>query len=178
MDKTPSPAMHDNLPWWRERMVWLIIALPLSAVVAGIATVFIAAHDPDDLVKEQYSKTGMTVNAADDADRMAARMGLVAQAQYRGDVLEVVLGGNLPSEQKLVLHVVHPTRADMDTQIPLLPVGQGKYQARTLLQGQGNRYITLEPTSQEWRLRGEWRAPFDEEMSLRPTGVQNPSTHP
>mgnify|MGYP001009329218 CR=1 FL=1 len=38
-------------PWWRVRMVWLVLALPLSAVVAGTTTAIIAISDPDPVVR-------------------------------------------------------------------------------------------------------------------------------
>lgn len=173
-----TPPMPEHLPWWRERMVWLIIALPLSAVVAGIATVFIAAHDPDDLVKTEYTKTGLAVDASQAASRTAAQMGLAATLRYSGDALEMSLANATQPEAQLTLSLVHPTQAELDQQIPLLHVGQGKYQARITLSGQGKRLVILEPPAKNWQLRGEWRAPFNEEMSLRADGALNPPNVP
>ena len=39
----PPPA----LPWWRYGMVWLVIGGPVSAVIAGLATVWIAERNAD-----------------------------------------------------------------------------------------------------------------------------------
>lgn len=171
-----SPA-ENNLPWWKERMVWLIIALPVSAVVAGIATVFIAAHDPDDLVKADYVKSGMAVVAPRDALEKAAQMGISAKATYHGGKLEMRVDGQDQLSETLNLVLVHPTQEKLDQQIPLTAVGQGKYQAQVELTGQGRRHLILEPPDHVWRLEGEWLAPFNEETSLH-AGAQNPSTHP
>ena len=38
---------------WRNPMVWLVVALPLSAVIAGFITLWIAAHGADPLVGPQ-----------------------------------------------------------------------------------------------------------------------------
>ncbi len=46
-EKIAGPAQ----PWWRVRMVWLVLALPLSAVVAGTTTAVIALSDPDPVVR-------------------------------------------------------------------------------------------------------------------------------
>ncbi len=172
----PSPAEH-NLPWWKERMVWLIIALPLSAVLAGITTVFIASHDPDDLVKSEHVKSGMAMVAPRDALENAARMGLSATLAYSGETVVLRLDSGQVGSGTLNLTLVHPTQAELDQQIPLTAVGQGKYQAQIVLTGQGKRHLILEPTDHIWRLKGEWHAPFDEETSLD-AGAQNPSTHP
>lgn len=169
--------LEKHLPWWKERMVWLIIALPVSAVVAGIATVFIAAHDPDDLVKTEYVKSGMAVIAPREALEKAARMGISATLAYHGGTLAVRVDGQDTLNETLNLVLVHPTQAHLDLQIPLTAVGQGKYQAQIALTGQGRRHLILEPPDHVWRLEGEWHAPFIEETSLH-AGAQNPSTHP
>lgn len=51
--------MHAQLPvqpWYRQRMVWLVLALPLSAVVAGIATALIALANPDPVLKVEAER--------------------------------------------------------------------------------------------------------------------------
>jgi len=44
----PGPA----LPWWRYRMVWLVVAGPALVVVAAIVTAVIAMRGADPLVDE------------------------------------------------------------------------------------------------------------------------------
>jgi uncharacterized protein len=43
-----NPRTTD--PWWRHGMVWLVIAGPAAAVVAGFATLAIAILNPDPLI--------------------------------------------------------------------------------------------------------------------------------
>jgi hypothetical protein len=43
-------------PWWREPMVWLVLAGPAAVVVAGIVTAAIALHRPDPLIKADAAK--------------------------------------------------------------------------------------------------------------------------
>lgn len=45
-----QPLAHDPSPWWRHRMMWLVIGGPLLVVVAGIVTVVIAARGADPAV--------------------------------------------------------------------------------------------------------------------------------
>ena len=127
-----NSASHGdhNLPWWKERIVWLIIALPLSAVVAGLTTIYVAARDPDDLVKAEYVKTGMAVVAPREALDAAARLGMSARLTYKGGTLRLNVE-NLPTAGEAVqLTLVHPTKAELDQKIPLQAVGQGTYQAQ------------------------------------------------
>ena len=44
-------------PWYRVRIVWLVVALPLSAVLAGTTTAVIAHLDPDPVIKPQAQAT-------------------------------------------------------------------------------------------------------------------------
>ncbi|MDE2276363.1 MAG: hypothetical protein KGK09_08710 [Burkholderiales bacterium] len=44
----PLPAaLPGPRPWWRHGMVWLVIAGPAAAVVAGLTTVWIAVRHAD-----------------------------------------------------------------------------------------------------------------------------------
>lgn len=172
-----SQPVEHNHPWWKERMVWLIIALPASAVLAGLATVYIAYRDPDDLVKTDYVKSGMTVVAPRDALDAAARMGLAGSLIYQEGTLSLRLDRLGQAADTLTLTMVHPTQAELDQQIPLTAAGGGTYQARIELTGQGRRQLILEPPDHAWRLEGEWHAPFTEETRLH-AGTHNPSTHP
>ncbi len=42
---------HDNPPWWRHGMVWLVISGPAAVVIAGFATLFIALAYPDPVLQ-------------------------------------------------------------------------------------------------------------------------------
>ena len=49
-------------PWYREPWVWLMIALPASAVVGGIITIYLAVSTSDGLVVDDYYKRGKAIN--------------------------------------------------------------------------------------------------------------------
>lgn len=48
---------NNHWPWYREPMVWLVIALPASAVVAGLVTLWIAAKGADSVHNADASST-------------------------------------------------------------------------------------------------------------------------
>ncbi len=56
-----SAAPTDNQPWWRYRMVWLVVGGPALVVVASISTLVIAIRHPDPVIVS-------TAAPADDAD--------------------------------------------------------------------------------------------------------------
>jgi hypothetical protein len=43
------------LPWWRYRMVWLVISGPAAVVVAGVATMVLALTHIDPVLDEPSS---------------------------------------------------------------------------------------------------------------------------
>jgi hypothetical protein len=83
-------SAESKRPWWREPMVWLIAGLPLTAVVAGLTTAWIAAHNADSLISDGYVKQGFAlVQQTQESDRMATRLGVSAQLRAEGHVLKV-----------------------------------------------------------------------------------------
>ena len=43
----------DTEPWYKQFWPWFIIALPLTAVIASVATLLIAINNPDYIVLEK-----------------------------------------------------------------------------------------------------------------------------
>ena len=54
--------LHSTRPWFREPWVWLLIALPASAVLGGMVTIWIAVDSDDGLVVDDYYKRGLEIN--------------------------------------------------------------------------------------------------------------------
>lgn len=147
--------------WWREPMMWLIIALPLTAVVASLVTWWIAARGADPLVAEDYYKQGMAIHQILERESRAAALGLTAQLQVQGGELRVQLYGRLDAyPDQLELTLVHPAREEHDLTLVLPATAQGEYRADLPLLSAGQRRLILESASQEWRLTGRIDLPM------------------
>ena len=62
---TPDqPISHEAVlqPWWKEFYVWLVIAGPLSAVIACVITAVYILQGPDALVSEDYYREGIALS--------------------------------------------------------------------------------------------------------------------
>jgi hypothetical protein len=65
MNRSPMDAPHTETrpiaqaaePWWRVRMLWLVIGGPLIVVVAAFATLFIALSHPDPVLTAPVSES-------------------------------------------------------------------------------------------------------------------------
>ncbi len=149
----------DDKPWYKYGLLWLVIALPASAVIAGITTVFIAAHKPDSLVVDDYYKDGLAINEIKDKDRKARDLGLIARMEFSGEQVRLFMTGAEPDQ--ISLRLIHPTQAERDQQITLQAVSTGLYL------GEGLEALT--PVS--WKIRLE-----DEDSTWRMEDRYNPST--
>lgn len=52
MNKTKQQT-HKKSPWYKYPWVWFIIALPASAVIAGLYTVYIAQQNAPQVIIKQ-----------------------------------------------------------------------------------------------------------------------------
>ncbi len=171
--------LSTDRPWWKEPMVWLIAGLPLTAVVASFVTYFIAAHEPDSLVKEGYRKEGFAlVEKTTEADRKAAELGLLARVTDNDGKLAISLKSHpTTTPTRVVLTIIHPTKESQDIHLLLERSGEGSYIAKAPDVGNGKRILVLEPEDRTWRVTGQWMAPFNGMMELAAVAT-NPSTHP
>lgn len=63
MQATSNQAAASTGPWWKFGHMWLVLGGPAVVVVAGIATVIIAARGADPIVDPNYSQTGAALSS-------------------------------------------------------------------------------------------------------------------
>ncbi len=145
----------DDRPWYKHAWLWLVIALPLSAVIAGVSTFFIAANDPDSLVVDEYYKKGLAINEVLDSEQQARDLGLRAHIELSGDKLRLNLEGVQP--EQVVVKFIHPTRSQFDREIVLSHSGEGLYDGAEL-DGLSSVawYVHIEDSEGNWRLQGRY----------------------
>ncbi|MCM2250870.1 MAG: nitrogen fixation protein FixH [Ramlibacter sp.] len=56
-------------PWWKHGYVWLVIAGPAAAVIAGLATVWIAVGGGDPLLAEGRDRKPLQIERTATKDR-------------------------------------------------------------------------------------------------------------
>lgn len=142
-------------PWYREPMLALVWGLPLAAVVAGIATLVIAARTSDE-GDARVRRVAQTQTADLAPDRAAARLGLAAVATLDGEgVVHVVLDAAQPGADTLLLSLRHGTDPRRDRDVTLSRVEGAQYAgllSGPLLAGAYN--AELAPADGDWRLVG------------------------
>ncbi len=152
-------ADQVNVPWYREGMVWLLIAGPAVVVVAGLLTGWLAYATADGLVQDDYYKAGKAINRILTRDAEAARLALSAALSIEADQVRASLASEAPEAlpRELRLLLAHPTQPQRDRVVLMLVTGPGLYQA-PLAELEGARYyVTLEDPDKRWRLTGQWQ---------------------
>lgn len=63
-DTATAPGSREPVarPWWKEFYVWMVIAGPLSAVIACAITAVYILRGPDALVSENYYREGIALS--------------------------------------------------------------------------------------------------------------------
>lgn len=172
--RPPAPGPDQGgppPPWYRQFWPWFLMALPASAVVAGIITIVIAVNNPDELVDDDYYKSGLAINRVLDREQRAASLNIHASVAWEPATGQIVLQlrSSAPPDNRLLLTLLHPTLADRDLAIPLLHQGQGRYAG--LLDSPpiaGNWHLILTPEDKAWRLTSRARLPAETRWQLAP----------
>lgn len=160
----------DVLPWYRQFWPWFIISLPMTAVIASITTYFIAAHNPDGLVADDYYKQGLAINQTLDLERHAQSLGLTALLRVDADThhISLTLDGQTDISSPMVLRMIHPTRPNLDRTLSLSRDDHGTWSAALDKTAAGRWQLQLEPSTHEWRLSGRLSLPQQQQTLLQP----------
>lgn len=165
----PTLSVLSPRPWYKEPWPWLLMSLPISAVVAGLATWALASRSDDGLVAQDYYKKGLTINRVLARQERAAQLGLSASLQQSGDRLVLRLESNreLAAAAQLHLSLVNPARAGLDRQVVLKREG-AVYVAALESVRSGRWNIKLEDEGGVWQLFAEASLPLLEPLHLKP----------
>jgi len=160
-------AKVEQIPWYREKLVWLIIAIPASSIIFGIFMLTMAINGKDTLIRDDYYKDGLMINQEIERDLKAHQLGLTAELILDGTQVTVRLSSNqvLGSSELIKLQLLHPTLADNDIELMMINDGD-HFRANIEKPINGRRYVQLSNQNDEWRLKGESWFPSDQPVKL------------
>jgi hypothetical protein len=144
--------------WRREPMVWLVIALPLLTVVAGLATAMIAAQGPPDRMDANVRRVAQVQTSDLAPDLAAAARGVEGEIAFErrdGRFTLRIVGA---PDADLQLWLRHPGDARRDLRATLLASGDGHYVAALGALGAGPWNLTLSGDDGAWRVTGRLAA--------------------
>lgn len=161
--RTPAPNGPSPDPWYRHRWPWLLMLGPVTVIIAGIITTWLAVSGADGLVEDDYYKQGLAVNQRKQRDAAALARGLSAEVQQdaAAGLLRLRLSGQPPFPPVLQLQLIHPTRAGGDRTLTLAQVEGGLYQSALAESLTGRWRVEIAGPDADWRLVGDWSPDAD-----------------
>jgi len=169
-------AGKDAGPWYREPWPWLLMAGPVTVIVAGIATIWIAVTSSDGLVVDDYYKQGLAINQTLARSALAAARGYRAEAVLqgagRGMSLRLTTTAAVPLPETLQMRIAHPTRAGHDGLVLLRQHSPGLYEGVMPALAAGRWTLLLEDMQSNWRLGGTVTMPMQTAFTLLPEQPQ------
>jgi hypothetical protein len=161
----------ESRRWYQEPYVWLLISLPLSAVVAGFYTLYLAIISDDGLVADDYYKRGKEINRVLKRDEAATSLGLSAKTTFDFDHGRIVVNlkkkPDYPAPDQVNLRLLHATRAGYDQSLVLQRLPNGQYFGLYKKLVPGHWYLHLE--TDVWRLTGQLKIPNEKAVNLAPS---------
>ncbi|WP_345302725.1 FixH family protein [Lysobacter hankyongensis] len=154
MSRDDMPADPKRQSPWRNPMVWLMVGFPLAAVVAGIATVFIAIDaGGSDAIPDDVRRTAQIQTTELGPDERAAERKLAAVFSVQEGAVEVLVAtGDFDRGHPLKLSLLHPVDAAQDIALTLQPNGRGGWSATHALDVGHAWRVQLLDDAGTWRL--------------------------
>lgn len=168
MDLRAKNRLNPPPPWFRQPWVWVLIAIPGSAVVGGIVMLSLSIWSYDGLVVDDYYRKGLAINRTLARDHVAAEYELSSHVQLNriSGSLRASLNASdaFVAPQVLHLSLFHATRAGFDQDILLERLSADSYVGALPSLVPGHWYVQL--AADNWRLLGSLRAPSDSEVHI------------
>ncbi len=159
--RSPRPSPHPS-PWYRQPLVWMVFAIPATAVLAGAVMLILANVTWDGLVADDYYRRGMEINRSLARDAEATRLGLEAVVTFpKPGVVEARLttgaGPAMVAGDRLDLRFAHAARAGADVATPMIRDTTGTWRGALPPLPPGKWYVEL--GNDQWRLAAPVRMP-------------------
>ncbi len=157
-----------NDSWKKQPYVWMLIAIPLSAVIVGMIMLTLAIESDTGLVVDDYYKKGKQINRVLERDTAASAMGLSSDISFDNDegivMVKLMANSTLITNEQIRLGLFHSTRPGIDQTLLLQSVGNQAYTANIDKLRQGRWHLQLE--TETWRLTGSLHVPGGKTLKL------------
>ena len=145
---------------WREPMVWLVAAIPTTAVIATVALLVTASRSSgnNDAVSDSVRRTAQVQVADLGPDAKAKELHLSAIVRAGNRAIEVLpVDGEFDRRASLTLALHHPTQAELDRTFLLIPTKTG-WRIDEAIDLSHDWNAQLGAADGAWRLQGRWIA--------------------
>lgn len=157
---TTNEQLEASKPWYRQRWLWFVMSVPIASVILSSIMVTVAVNGKDSLVKDNYYKYGMEINQTIEQDQLADSLGLQPKLTIENGLASLEFQTtDMPQQAFVTLNILHPTVAEKDIIVKLLPSTDGVFRAE-VPELEGRRYIDVYAFDESWRIREELHLPL------------------
>lgn len=160
-------------PWYRQPWPWLLMIMPVLAVVGGALMIWFAVTTDDGVVDDDYYKQGLAINQKLSRQKLAQTMGLSAKMSVSGEKFSIILKSDRELEfpQRIMLHLNYASNKahDLDLVLERAQVASDSVYVSDIKDlKEGHWYVSLEDEGSSWRLSGSFFYPKDRELDIAP----------
>ena len=166
-------------PWYKQPHMWLVVAIPVAAVVLSFMYLGLALNGADTTVRDDWYMDGKALKQDLSRDVLSADRGLKATLTTSDSQLSVVLeqSDSALHENQLNVSFSHATKADYDFEVTALAVPSDplRYEAELSTEqirrlGTPGRYY-VEVSGVDWRLKTKVQTPLESKLELEPLAI-------
>ncbi|MFT5111039.1 MAG: hypothetical protein ACI8P9_000350 [Parasphingorhabdus sp.] len=161
IEATTSPIHKQvNRPWYREPMVWMIIAIPLTSVVVGIGMLTMSIKSYDGLVVDDYYKRGKEINRVLERAQMSVKNQISANIDLSLKdkvIVSLLHRAELEAPDQVRFNLRHRTRAGLDLTAVLIRYADGYYRGDIVVPNNGLWLAQIETS--DWLVEGQLSLP-------------------
>lgn len=154
-------------PWYKQFWPWLLIALPVFAVLRAVHTVYLMNQQSPDLVVDEYYSEGKAINQNLAKYKEAASRNLQGKILLAGNKAVLNFIANSALEDTIVLDFSHATLAINDFQVTAHRSGEAMYVAELPKTLDGKWSLVVHDKATQWKLRADLSLPAIAETPLR-----------
>jgi len=134
-------------------VLWLVIALPLIAVVASLTSLALAVTRGDPELPKDYHWEGAALDRDQQRLTLAASEGITATISYQPDTQRCAIALHGAAPAQLRLDLVHPTDPRADRRLTLARTGDS-YEADCAGLPVAHWWLEVSDDTGRWMLRG------------------------
>lgn len=153
----------NSSPWYKTPWMYLVIALPLSAVVGGIITIFITNANQPDMVVDDYYKKGKAINLELSLYKKTKELGLEFKVKFEENRLVITPNKAHPA---LKVSLVHSTLKRKDLELVATPNAMGQLTATFEQNLDGKWQLFLAPMDDSWKTKNDIALPNPVEINI------------
>lgn len=145
-------------PWYKHGWPWVFIGISVITLVVSFGLAWIAVHNKDSEVRDDWYADGKSINQELARDDYATALSIRADLSFKEQTVKVSVAARyaIPTESlpaSLALAFSHPTDSGKDVSLSLARQADGSYTG-TLPKALAGRYY-VELGCKNWRLRTE-----------------------